>query len=279
MRSSRRDPTNLRLKPLAAADWLLAAAICLVPIGVLVAYSFGRTSVVTQDVSLTGTIRSYRTLFGPLYRPVLMRSITLSALTVALCVGLGTPAALAISRLSQRWRDRAVLALLFPSFVSFTVRIFAWQGLLGSDGPIKALTGRALLFHPPAVLIGMVATYVPLFVLPAYVAVARVGPNVLDAALDLGARRFRQTTSVTLPIAAPGVLTGAVVVGVLSLGEFVVPTVLGGGKVLLLGEILFERGATRDQPLGGAIVAAMLVMFAIVGAASWALRRVVSRHA
>lgn len=253
--------------------------MCAVPVAVLVVYSFGRSSAITQDVTISGTIDSYRKLFGPLYRPVLMRSLGLSAATVALCVGLGTPAALAITRLSPRWRDRAVLAVLFPSFVSFTVRIFAWQGVLGGDGPVQALTGRSWLFTPMAVLVGMVATYVPLYVLPAYVAMARVGDGLLDAAADLGARRVRQTATVVLPLAAPGLIAGAVIVGVLSLGEFVVPSVLGGGKVLLIGEVLFERGATRDQPLGGAIVATMIAVFAALGTVAGLVRwRQARRH-
>lgn len=251
---------------------------CAAPVALLVVYAFGRSSAITQEVTIHGTIDSFRKLFGPLYRPVLLRSVGLSVATVALCVGIGTPAALAITRLSTRWQGRVVLGLLFPSFVSFTVRIFAWQGVLGGDGPVHALTGHAWLYTPTAVLVGMVATYVPLYVLPAYVAMARVGAPLLDAAADLGARRLRQTATVVLPLAAPGLMAGAVIVGVLSLGEFVVPSVLGGGKVLLIGEVLYERGATRDQPLGGAIVATMLIAFVVVGAVSSLVRAKLERR-
>lgn len=114
-----------------------------------------------------------------------------------------------------------MLALLFPSFVSFTVRIFAWQGLLGSDGPIKALTGRALLYTP-AVLIGMVATYRPaMFVLPAYVAVARCRAQC--AGCRLGPRRPAVPANHVGDAANHNARRAdrAVVVGVLSLGEFV----------------------------------------------------------
>jgi ABC-type spermidine/putrescine transport system permease subunit I len=192
---------------------------------------------------------------------------------------IGVPAALALSRLHERRRAIALIAVLLPSFVSFTVRIFAWQGVLATGGPVESLTGAQLLYRPPAVLVGMITAYVPLFILPAYVALSRVPPSVLDASADLGAHPLRQTWSIALPMAVPGIVTGAVLVGVLAVGEFIVPTVLGGGKVLLLGNILAERGAGRDQPLGGAITVFMLASFIVAGLGVSTIRRGSSRYA
>jgi spermidine/putrescine transport system permease protein len=166
-----------------------------------------------------------------------------------------------------------LVAVMLPSFVSFTVRIFAWQGMLATGGPIESITGLQLLFRPPAVLIGMITAYVPLFVLPAFSALSRVQREVLDAASDLYAPPRRQLLAVTLPLAMPGIVTGAVLVAVLSIGEFIVPAVLGGGKVLLLGNILAERGAGRDQPLGGAITVMMLTTFLLCAVVVWVVRR------
>jgi spermidine/putrescine transport system permease protein len=273
------DATRMRLGPLAVPDWSLVALVCLLPIGFMVVRSFGRSNPITLDVELTGAIDSYRTLFSPLYRPVLLRSLSLAGLTVAMCLAIGVPAALALSRLSDRRRAVAVGAVMLPSFVSFTVRIFAWQGVLATGGPVESLTGAQLLYRPPAVLIGMITAYVPLFILPAYVALARVPRSVLDASADLGAHQFRQTWSIALPLALPGIITGAVLTGVLAVGEFIVPTVLGGGKVLLLGSILAQRGAGRDQPLGGAITVFMLASFAVAAVGVGLMRRRSARHA
>jgi ABC-type spermidine/putrescine transport system permease subunit I len=166
------------------------------------------------------------------------------------------------------------VAVVAPSFVSFTVRIFAWRGLLGAGGPVAAITGETLLFRPPAVLIGMSTAYLPLYVLPAFVALSRVRGSLIEASADLGARRWRQTRTVVLPLAAPGLITGAALVGVLAVGEFLVPAVLGGNKVLLLGSILADRGASRGQPLAGAIVVLMLSTFTVVGLlVVWARRK------
>ncbi len=238
------------------------------PIVFMIVRSFGRADPTTLDVEMVGTIDSYRLLFSETYRPVLLRSLGLSVATVALCVVVGTPAALALSRLSERSRPMVLAIVMLPSFVSFTVRMFAVQGVLATGGPVESITGAQLLFRPPAVLIGMVTAYVPLFVLPAYVALMRVPPSLLDAAADLGAGHLRQVVSITVPLARGGIATGAVLVGVLSMGEFIVPSVLGGNRVLLLGSVLAERGAGRDQPLGGAITVFMLSVFATIGLAA-----------
>lgn len=271
--SSTDAPGRLRLGAFAVPDLVLTALCFVVPVGLLLAYSFGRSDSLTQEVSITGTVHAYRTLFSSLYRPVLARSGALSLFTVGLCLAVGTPAALAMSRLPTRWRDRMLVVVLLPSFVSFTVRIFAFQGLLGSGGPIETITGRSLLYTPTGVLIGMAAAYLPLYVLPAYVALVRLPSSMIDAAADLGARRWRQTWNITLPLAAPGILTGAVLVGVLALGEFIVPTVLGGGKVLLIGKVLADRGAGRDKPIGGAIVTVLLLTSALFALVVGGLRR------
>jgi spermidine/putrescine transport system permease protein len=245
----------------------------------MITRSFGRVSAITLDFELTGTVDAYRTLLSPTYRPVVLRSLAVSVLTVVLCLLIGTPTALALSRLESKRRNRVLLAVMMPSFVSFTVRIFALQGVLARGGPLDAATGLHLLYRPPAVLIGMITAYVPLFVLPAYVSLSRVPSSLIDAAADLGAHHVRQMTTVTLPLALPGIATGAVLVGVLAAGEFIIPAVLGGGKVLLLGNILSERGAGRDQPLGGAITVAMLVSFALAGVLVLVVRRRAARHA
>lgn len=277
-RGAAHDATRMRLGPLAIPDWVLVGALFFVPITFMLYRSFGRSDPITLDVQVTGTIQSYRTLWSPTYRPVLMRSLVLSGLTVAMCVLLGTPAALALSRISPRRRQLMLLLVMLPSFVSFTVRIFAWQGILATGGPIQSLTGARLLFSPQGVFIGMITAYVPLFVLPAYVALGRVPTSLIEASADLGARHWRQMASITLPLAATGIATGAVLVGVLSAGEFIVPRVLGGGKVLLLGNILSERGAGRDQPLGGAITASLLFSFAIAGCVMLLIRRRGAHH-
>jgi spermidine/putrescine transport system permease protein len=247
---------------------LFVLAFC-VPLAVTVAYSLGTVDYLTAKLDVTGTIDAYRELFSSLYRPVIARSFALAAITVALCVAIGTPAALALSRLAARRQGMIVALLVFPSFVSFTIRLFAWSQVIGKQGIVERTTGLSLLYTPAGVLLGMLAAYVPLFILPAYVALQRTPRSLLDASADLGATRWEQTRTVTLPLALPGIVTGALLVAVLAIGEAVVPKVLGGGKVLLLGNLLQDSGFGFEQPLGSAIAVlllAVLVVAAVTGA-------------
>jgi len=262
---------------LALPDAVLVTVAVVVPLAFVMVRSFARVDPVTLEVHQVWTWDAYRTMFSPTYRPVLMRSATLAAATMAMCVIVGTPAALAISRLRHRWRTVVLVLVLLPSFVNFTVRIFAWQGLLANGGPVQSLFGVRWLYQPPAVALGMITAYVPLYLLPVVVALSRAQPEVFQAAADLGATPWRTLRSITLPLARVGMVTGTGVVGVLSLGEFVVPALLGGGRVMLVGNVLAERGAGRDQPLAGALTTVLLLTLAGGGLVLAALRRRLAR--
>jgi ABC-type sugar transport system permease subunit len=158
---TRGDGRDLLL-PLTLPELVLAIAGFLAPLALLVAYSFGEADFLTFDVAITGTIDSFRKLFSPTYRPVLVRSALLSAVTVAACTVIGTPAALAISRLPPRQARAILLAVIAPAFVSFAVRVHAWSNLLSSEGLVEQLSGRTLLFTPAGVALGMIGTYIPL---------------------------------------------------------------------------------------------------------------------
>jgi spermidine/putrescine transport system permease protein len=266
--TSTRRPSLGRL--LSAPDILFAVVGFVAPLAVLVAYSFGKADPLTQDVSITGTLRPYRLLFSDLYRPVFVRSAGLALASVVLCWCVGIPAALALSRFrasTQRW---LIVLMLFPSFVSFTVRIYAWAGILGNQGPVanvsRLIFGHpiVLLFRPGSLLIGMLTAYLPLFVIPVVTSLQQVDPILIESAADLGANNRRVNRKVVLPLAAPGIITGTTLVSILALGEFLIPTVLGGGKVLLLGTLLAEQAGGRNKPLGGAIATTLLLTMALL---------------
>jgi len=263
---------------LALPDTALLLVAVVIPLLFVVARSLAQVDPVTLEVNQAWTWEAYRRMLSPVYREVLARSAAFAAATVVLCVAIGTPAALAISRLSERWRTVMLVIVLLPSFVNFTVRIFAWQGLLANGGPVQTVFGVRWLYQPPAVALGMVTAYVPLYVLPVVAGLHRAPPDVFDAAADLGAGPWRTLWRVTLPLARVGIATGTGVVGVLSLGEFVVPTLLGGGRVMLVGSLLAERGAGRDQPLAGALTTVLLLTLALGAALLTMARRRVMRH-
>jgi ABC-type spermidine/putrescine transport system permease subunit II len=281
----RPDTTRREFGWLAIPDGVLIAIGLVAPLAVLIAYSFGRQNPLTQDVSLTGTVRSYRLLFSDLYRPVFLRSLQSSGVCLALCLVIGIPSALAIARAAPRMQRILYLAILLPTFVSFTARIYAWVGLLGGQGEVTRMvrwvTGddTQLLYRPPGVLAGMATAYLPLFLTPVLVSLLRIPRELTEIAADLGASSWKLTRRVMLPLAMPGILTGSILVVILSLGEFLIPTVLGGGKSLLLGTLLAEQAGGRNKPLGGAIAVSLLVMMVCVAGLAWLLRLVVRRVA
>jgi ABC-type spermidine/putrescine transport system permease subunit I len=268
----------------ASPDFLVTALFFLAPLGVLIAYSFGRQNSLTQNVRISGTFRAYRLLFSDLYRPVLLRSTVLALVCLVICILIGVPAALALSRLPPRARRRVLIAIVFPSFISFTVRIYAWVGLLGNQGPVASISEHivghriVLLYRPGSLLIGMITAYVPLFLLPVFVSLTRVRPTLIDASMDLGGKPFTTVRTILLPLAAPGILTGSALVTILALGEFLIPTVLGGGKVLLLGTLLVEQAGGRNKPLGGAIATTLLFTMILIALVSALTQRQLARR-
>jgi spermidine/putrescine transport system permease protein len=240
------------------------------PLAVLVVYSFGRQSRVDLSVTIDWSLRQYRVLFGDLYRPTILRSLRLAGLTTVACLVIGFPTALAISRMPKRWGRVALAAIVVPSFVNFVVRTYAWVGLLGNGGTFGSLD---LLYTPTGVGVGMVNAYLPLALLPMTVALQRIPTDLLESAADLGAGPLRRLRTIIVPLAAQGVLTAATLVLVLAVGEFTTPAVLGGGKTLLLGNLLADQAGGVNRPLGGAIAVLLLTLFAIIALLALVARR------
>jgi putrescine transport system permease protein len=185
------------------------------------------------------------------------------------CLLLGYPMALAIARAAPGRRAGLLLLLMVPFWTSFLIRIYAWISLLNSNGLInQALMSAglieaplALLYTDFAVYLGIVYAYLPFMVLPIYAVLERQDPALLEAAADLGARPWRAFLAVTLPLSAPGVFAGCLLVLVPALGEFVIPELLGGSDFLMIGRLLWtETFQNRDWPLAAAIAIALLLI-------------------
>jgi len=173
--------------------------------------------------------------------------------------------------------------VVLPFWTNFLIRTYAWIILLNSEGVInRTLTGIGiidrpleLLYTPGAVVGGLLYAYLPLMILPLYSAIERLDPQLREASANLGARPARTFWSVTLPLTLPGVLTGCVFVFVPSLGNFVVPELLGGGRTVLVGNLIRDQFLkARDWPFGSTlalIVIALLVL--LLMAQAWAARR------
>src|SRR5690606_27616110 len=181
-----------------------------------------------------------------LYTGAIVRSLAMSTGATIACLLLGFPVALAISRQPRQRQMLLLVAVMVPFWTSFVVRTYGLVEVLGDAGPIADIArslglidgNLGLLFSPAGVAIGLVYSYLPLMVLPLYIALERIDRDVLDSASDLGAGEFRTLRRVIVPLAAPGIIAGCVLVGIPATGEYVVPAILGGDKTLMYGNVV-----------------------------------------
>lgn len=267
-----RRPSNARAALLLpAATW--TALFFLLPLGLLVLYAFGQINIITFEVRWGWTLENFTRIADSLYLQPIGRSLLLSTVSTLLCLLLGFPVALWISRLSGWRQTAALLAVMIPFWSSFVVRTYALVNMLGDGGPLAnvlsaiGLTSSApgILYSPQAIAIGILYTYLPLMILPLYVALERIDPRVMEAASDLGATRWRTFRRVILPLAAPGIVAGCILVGIPATGEYVIPAILGGGKTLMIGNVIADEFLkVGDYPFGSALATTLMVVLTAV---------------
>ncbi|MDO9590390.1 MAG: ABC transporter permease [Microcella sp.] len=253
------------------------ALFFLVPLGLIVSYAFltrGRFGGVVPEFTLDNFAR----LVEPVYLQVIATSLGTAAITTLLALVLGFPTAYVISRLPRRWRTTALILVLLPFWTNFLIRTYAWIILLNDAGWINgALVAGGIVDEPirmlytqPAVVVGLLYIYLPLMILPLYSAIERIDPALEEAATNLGASRFRVFRTITIPLALPGMLIGCVFVFVPSMANFVIPELIGGGKSLLLGNLIRDQFLkARDWPFGAAlalVLTAILVLLLVLQA-------------
>jgi spermidine/putrescine transport system permease protein len=268
-----------------ATAWLLlvsllvwAAAFVVAPAAIMLAYSFGRRGTLGGVVA-EFTLDNYAAAFSGTYLQILLRSAAYAALTTLICLVAGYPVAWRIGRAGPRRRERLLLLVMVPFWTSFLIRTYAWVTILKSEGLANGLllqlglTARPLemLYTPGAVVLGLVYTFLPFMVLPIYASVEKLDRSLIEAAFDLGARPLRAFARVVLPLTAPGVAAGVLLVFVPALGLYAVNDVLGGGKVDMIGNVIENqfKGTARNWPFGAALGTMLLVLF---GVAAWLTR-------
>lgn len=229
------------------------------------------------------TLDNFAKALDPTYLSILGNSLLIASITTVLALLLGYPTAYAIARLPRRWRTVALVLVVLPFWSNFLIRTYAWIVLLNSEGPInQALVNLGvvgapldLLYNRGAVVVGLLYAYLPLMILPVYASIERVDPQLEEAARNLGAGRLRAFVDVTLPLTLPGTLIGAIFVFVPSMGNFVVPELLGGGKTVMVGNLIRDQFLeARNWPFG-AVLALSVVGFLIL---LFAIQALVSRR-
>jgi putrescine transport system permease protein len=231
------------------------------------------------DLAATGwariqvTLDNYLFLFqDPYYVTIYLSSLKMSAISTVLCLLLGYPMAYFIARQDVRRRNLLLLAVILPFWISFLLRVYAWIGLLNTNGVINnALLAigvidqpLSLIYNDFAVYLGIVYSYLPFMILPLYANLEKLDPDLEEAAADLGARRWQVFMDVTLPLSFPGIVAGSLLVFIPAIGEFIIPALLGGSDTLMIGRALWDEFfINRDWPVASAVSVVLLMILVL----------------
>ncbi len=225
-----------------------------------------------QDFVLPAfSVASYARLLDPTFLRILWNSVWLAALGTAVCLLVGYPFAYRMARAGARIKPWLLLLVIIPFWTNSLIRTYAlviilksggvaslflqWIGL--TDGPVSFMYGDL------AVFVGITYTFLPFMVLPLYASIEKLDPRLLDAAKDLGAGSLRAFWHVTLPLVAPGIVAGSMLVFLPSLGAFYIPEILGGARIMFIGNFIKNQFlVSRDWPLGAA---ASLILTLLLG--------------
>ena len=252
----------------ALAWWAVFLAV---PVALVLAYAF-LTRGTFGGVVPTFTLDNLARAADPLYLRVLLFSLRVAAIATLVALLIGYPAAYLIATLPPRWRTPVLILTVLPFWTSLLIRTYAWIVILNREGLInRGLAGAGLIDQPLellnnefAIVLGLVYGYLPLMILPIYASIERLNPDLREASADLGGGPLRTFRRVTLPLTLPGIAAGCIFVFVPSLGNFIVPDLLGGGLSSMVGNLIQSQFLrARDWPFGAML---SLILIGLMGA-------------
>jgi putrescine transport system permease protein len=208
----------------------------------------------------------------PLYWKAYLSSLQIATISTALALLVGFPIAYGMAQAPDEWRTTLMMLVILPFWTSFLIRVYAWIGILSTEGFLNQFliwigvidTPLIIMNTKIAVYIGIVYTYLPFMILPIYAALEKLDNSLLEAAEDLGCTRTRAFWLLTVPLSRPGIIAGCFLVFIPALGEFVIPSLLGGSETLMIGKILWEEFFNnRDWPVASAVAVVLLAILII----------------
>ena len=257
---------------LPAGLWYLLLLV--LPLAIVVVFSFGESGP-NGGYAPGFTLDNYSDAVGK--SSPFITSLWLAVAGTVLCLFAALPMAYFIATRAGSRKAVLIILLVVPFWTSFLIRTYAWLTLLGPDG-IGGMIGDAIgdsgfriLGTPFAVLIGVVYGYLPLMIFPIYVTLERMDRTLVEASKDLGAGRWATFRQITLPIALPGLITGSILVFIPLMGEYIIPAILGYGRVFLIGnQLVLQFLEARNWPVGSAYaVMLILIMTVSIGFYLW----------
>lgn len=264
-RSGQRGRSSALLLLTPVAIWL--ALFTLVPLGFLIVMSFWSSNIF--GISTVFTTDNYaRFIEEPIYVTVLLKTLRVALLSTGISLLISFPLAWFMSTRSGRWKGIVVLLVFLPFWTSYLIRTFAWLPILGRNGLVnQALMALGMaepidwfLFNEGTLYLGLVYVYTLFMTLPIFLSLEKLDRNLIDAAADLGATGLQIFLRVVLPLTMPGIVSGCVMVFLLSCGAFVTPQLLGGASAIMFGNLIAGQFLSDNNWAFGAALSVVLML-------------------
>ena len=207
-----------------------------------------------------------------LYWQAYLSSLQIAVVSTLLTLCVGYPIAYGMARAPREWRPTLLMLVILPFWTSFLIRVYSWMGILSTEGVLNQVllflgvidTPLQIMNTKTAVYIGIVYTYLPFMILPIYSALEKLDESLLEAAEDLGCSRMEAFWLITWPLSRNGIIAGCFLVFIPAIGEFVIPSLLGGSDTLMIGKVLWEEFfSNRDWPVASAVAVILLLILII----------------
>lgn len=253
----------MKKKLLGLPYYLWCVVFILIPLCMV--FYYGLT-----DKSGSFTLNNVIAISSPEHSKALLLALLLSLISTVICLLLAYPLAMILCQMNVNQNSFIVLIFILPMWMNFLLRTLAWQTLLEKTGVINNvlsflhLPALNIINTPYAIVLGMVYNFLPFMVLPIYNALSKIDVNVIQAASDLGANGFQVFSRVTLPLSTPGIISGITMVFVPALTTFVISKLLGGSKILLIGNVIEEEFTQASNWHLGSGLSIVLMIFIIV---------------
>lgn len=250
-------------KWLAAPYLFWAVAFIIIPLLMVVYYGL-------TDKTGAFTLENMTAIASPEHSKALLLALLLSAVSTVICLLLAYPLAMILVAKNTSKTGFIVLLFILPMWMNFLLRTLAWQTLLEKNGVINGILSflhlppQSLINTPGAIVLGMVYNFLPFMVLPIYNVLSKIDINVINAARDLGANSVQTFFKITLPLSFPGIVSGITMVFVPALTTFVISTLLGGSKILLIGNVIEQEFTTASNWHLGSGLSLVLMIFILL---------------
>lgn len=243
-----------------------------IPLALIILVSFMKRGVY-GDINYTFTLENYAALIDPLYAKVFVTSLIIAIGTTLCCLLIGYPFAYFIARTPKSIRNFLMILIIIPFWTNSLVRTYAWIMILRNEGLLNNMLlsiglikePLQLLYSYGSIFLGMTYTLFPFMILPLYSSIEKLDNNLLEAADDLGATPAKTFINITLPLTLPGIVAGSLLVFIPSLGFFFIPDLMGGGKHMIIGNLIKNQFLTaRNWPFGAAISIILILLTLLV---------------